>query len=145
MKSPAMYPPIKDPIPNQDINRLTTKKDPSLSPNFAKYLPVHESLLNDSHDPNSTEYDRNDCTDNPRNKNEDTINNTKVNNNEDNDGEYKDDNFQALNSNESVINKTEEEEALIEILASMNYPTKVVNYVLGTISSCGKKMIKFER
>ena len=34
----------------------------------------------------------------------------KVTNNEDIDDEYKDENSQALNSNESVINKTEEEE-----------------------------------
>ena len=32
----------------------------------------------------------------------------KVTNNEDNDGEYKDENSQTINSNESVINKTEE-------------------------------------
>ena len=50
-------------------------------------------------------------------------------------------NYQAFNSNERVIKKTEEEEALIELLTSMNSPTKVVNYVLGTISSCGENMI----
>ena len=30
MKSPAISTPRKDPIPNQDINRLITEKDPSL-------------------------------------------------------------------------------------------------------------------
>ena len=63
----------------------------------------------------------------------------KVNNNEDNDDKYKYDNSQALNSNESVIKKTEEEEALIKRLISMNFPLKVVNSVIGTISSCGGK------
>ena len=28
---------------------------------------------------------------------------------------------------------------------SMNYPLKVVNYVIGTISSCNQKMIEFEK
>ena len=35
-----MYPPRKDPIPNQYIQKLTTEKDPSLPPHFEKYLPV---------------------------------------------------------------------------------------------------------
>ena len=43
-----------------------------------------------------------------------------------------------------IINKTEEEEALIERLKSMNLPLKVVNDLIGTISSFGKKMIELE-
>ena len=67
----------------------------------------------------------------------------KVTNNKDIDDEYKDDNSQALNSNESVINKIEEEEALIERLVSINFPLEVVNYMIVHIISCGKKMIEF--
>ena len=38
MKSLAMLPPRKDPIPNQDINRLGTKKYQSLPPQLAKFF-----------------------------------------------------------------------------------------------------------
>ena len=63
-------------------------------------------------------------------------------NNKDNDDEYKYDNSQNHNINESFINKTEEEETLIEIFMPMNLPRKVVNYVIGTISSFGKNIIE---
>ena len=43
MKSLAMLPPGKDPIPNQDINRLSTKKDQSIPPQLAKYPPGYKS------------------------------------------------------------------------------------------------------
>ena len=39
VKSPAMSPPRKDPIPNQYINRLITEQDPSIPPIIAKYPP----------------------------------------------------------------------------------------------------------
>ena len=39
MKSLAISLPRKDPIPNQDINRLRTKKDQSLPPQPDKYFP----------------------------------------------------------------------------------------------------------
>ena len=39
MKSPAISPPRKDPIPNQDNNILITKQDPSLPPNIERYPP----------------------------------------------------------------------------------------------------------
>ena len=68
----------------------------------------------------------------------------KVTNNKYNDDKYKDDNYQYLKSNVSIINKTEEEEALIERLISINLPLKVLNYVIGNISSCWKKMIEFK-
>ena len=45
----------------------------------------------------------------------------KLTNNEYIDDGYKDDNSQALNSNESVINKTEEEEEFIERLMPKNF------------------------
>ena len=54
MKSPAMSPPKKDPIPYEDINILITKQDPSLPPIMEKYPPVYKPLFNDKHDSNST-------------------------------------------------------------------------------------------
>ena len=62
----------------------------------------------------------------------------KVTNKKDNDEEYKEENYQDINSNESVINKTEEEESLIELFMSINLPFKVLNDVIGTISPRGK-------
>ena len=70
MKSPAMSPPRKDPIPNQDINRLTTIKYQSFSPHLAKFPPRFELLINYAHDTNSTEDDCNDSTDTSRNEKE---------------------------------------------------------------------------
>ena len=102
-----MYPPIKDPITNKYINISITKKYPSFPPHLEKYPPGNKSLLNDVHDPNSAEDDHDDSKDNSRNKKEDSVNDLKVTNNEDNDEEYKDDNYLAINSDESVINKTE--------------------------------------
>ena len=55
--------------------------------------------------------------------------------------EYKEDNFQHQHGNESVINKTKEEEELIRRLMSMNFQQKVIQYVIGTVTSCGKKMM----
>ena len=46
----------------------------------------------------------------------------KVTNSKDIEDEYKEDNLQALNSNEIFINNTEDEELLIEHLMSMNFP-----------------------
>ena len=46
MNSLAMLPPIKDPIPNQDINMLGTEKYQSLPPKLAKYCPGYKSLIN---------------------------------------------------------------------------------------------------
>ena len=85
MESPAMSPPIKDPIPNQYIKISITEKDSSLPPNMAKYPPEYKPLFNDAHDPNSTEYDPNDSTDNLHNKKEYQVNKLKVTNTEDND------------------------------------------------------------
>ena len=39
MKSLAMSPQIKDPIPNQNINMLGTKNYQSLPPHLAKFRP----------------------------------------------------------------------------------------------------------
>ena len=54
MKSPAISPPRKDPISNQDINRLISKKYQSLTQHLSKYTPGYGSLINYAHDPNST-------------------------------------------------------------------------------------------
>ena len=85
MKSPAMSPPIKDPVPNQYINRLTNGQAPSLPPIIAKYIPGYKSLFNGRHDPNSTEDYPNGSTCNSRNEKEDSVDKLKVNNNEYND------------------------------------------------------------
>ena len=53
--------------------------------------------------------------------------------------EYKEENSQHQHSNESVINKTKEESALIIQLMSMNFQQKVIKYVIGTVSSYSKK------
>ena len=44
-----------------------------------------------------------------------------------------------------AINKTEEEEAFIERLISINFPLKVINYVIGNNISCDQKTTKFEK
>ena len=68
IKSPAMSTPRNDPIPNQDINRLITQQDPSLSPILENNPTGYNPLFNDKHDPNSKEDDPNDSTDNSRNE-----------------------------------------------------------------------------
>ena len=85
MKSPAMSPPINDPISNKDINRLITKKYPSLPPYLSKYPPGYKLLLNYQRVSKSTKGDINYSIDNSRNKREDSVKNLKVSNNEDND------------------------------------------------------------
>ena len=81
IKSPAMSPPRKDPITNQYTNIFSTKKYQSLPPHLEKYPPGYKSLLNDAHDPNSTEDELNDSTVNSHNEKEDPVNNLKVTNN----------------------------------------------------------------
>ena len=44
IKSLAMSPQRKDPIPNQDIDMLGTEKDQSLPPQWAKFRPGYKSL-----------------------------------------------------------------------------------------------------
>ena len=122
MESPEMSPPRKDSIPNQDINRLSTKKL-HIPPQLARFPPGFKSVIN------KTEDDRNDSTDNSRTDKEDSVNNLKYINNKDIDYKCKYDNSLNHNSNESIINKTKEEESLIEILVSMNFRLKILNYV----------------
>ena len=54
------------------------------------------------------------------------------------DDEYKEDNSQHQHGNENIFNKTKEEEALIRRLMSMNIQQKVIQYVIGTVTSCIK-------
>ena len=47
--------------------------------------------------------------------------------------------------NESVINTTKEEEALIKRLMSMNFKDRVMQYVIDIVTSCGGEMIELEK
>ena len=78
MKSPAVSPPREDTIPNQDNNILITEQDPSLTTIMAKYPHKYKPLFNDTHDPNSTEDDPDDYTDNSRNEKESSVNKIKT-------------------------------------------------------------------
>ena len=69
------------------------------------------------------------------------MNKLKVKNDEDKDDEYKDDNSQSHKSDESVINKSEEEESLTDLFISMNFPIKFINCMLVTISLCYQKIV----
>ena len=82
-----MSPPIKDPIPNQDINILFTKKDLSLTLYLAKLPPGFKSLINEAYYHNITEYYCNDSTDTFNNDKEDSLNSLKVIDNKDIDDE----------------------------------------------------------
>ena len=80
-------------------------------------------------------------------------------NNNDDDDEYKEDtskhqdgnksvdNCETLDTlrNESFINTTKEEEALIERLITMNFKLHLKQYVINIVTSCGKKMIYLEK
>ena len=134
-----MSPPRNNPILNQDINILGTEKYQIIPPQLAKYPSGYKSLINEAED------DCNDSIYTSRTDKEDSVNNLKAIYNKDIDEKYKDYNSQDHNSNEIVINKTKEEEAYIEHLDSMGFPYKVINYVIGTISSCGEKMIELEK
>ena len=50
------------------------------------------------------------------------------------DDEYKEDNLEAPKSDESAINKNEAENPLNDCLMLMNFPVKVIQYVIVTIS-----------
>ena len=71
------------------------------------------------------------------------VNNMKSIDNKNIDDKYKDDNLQDQKNNNNVINKTKEENALIEWLMSMNFQRKLIHYGIDTINS-GKKMIELE-
>ena len=101
-----MYPPRKDPIPNQYINRLITKQYPSLPPVIEKHPSGYKPLFHDTHDPNGIEDDPNDSTDNSRNKKEDSVNKMKWTNNENIVDKYKDENSAALKMMKVLSTKT---------------------------------------
>ena len=61
------------------------------------------------------------------------------------DDEYKNENSQHQDGNESVINTTKEEEALIKRLITMNFKHHVIQYVIDIVTSCGEKMIELEK
>ena len=50
-----MSPHRKNPIPDQDINRIITEKYQTFPPHLVKFPPRLKSLLNYAHDLNSTE------------------------------------------------------------------------------------------
>ena len=60
MKPPAILPPRKDPIQNQDIDMLDTEKYQILPPQLPKFRLGYRSLINDA------EKNRNDSTDTSR-------------------------------------------------------------------------------
>ena len=45
MKSPAMWPPRKDTIPNQDSNRNITQQDPIIPPLLTKWNNGYKSFI----------------------------------------------------------------------------------------------------
>ena len=55
IKSPAMSPPRKDPIPNQDSTRIINEKYPILPPLLEKYPTVYKIFFNDTHCTNIAE------------------------------------------------------------------------------------------
>ena len=75
MNSFVMQLPRKDPIPNQDINRLGIKKYQSIPLKSAKHFPGYKSLLNEE------ENGCNDSTDTSHNNKEDHVDNLKEINN----------------------------------------------------------------
>ena len=53
------------------------------------------------------------------------------------DDEYKEDDSQHKDGNETVINKTKEEESFIKRLMSMNFKQNFIEYVIDIVTSCG--------
>ena len=143
MKFPAMSPKRKDPNLNQYSNRIINAQDPILPPLLEKYPTGYKTLLNDTHYPNKTKDNLNDSTDNSGTEVDDYFNKLNFKKGEDKDNEYKYYTSQDLNSSESVINKTESEEALNDHLMTVNSSIKVVNNVIGNISLCKIYMIEF--
>ena len=76
MKSPAMLPPRKDPITNQNITIIITQQDPILPTSFSKVPTVHKKIIDDINFSNHTESEHNDSTYNSRTYNEDAVGKT---------------------------------------------------------------------
>ena len=124
MKSPAMSFPGKDPIPNQDSNRIINEQDPIITPLLEEYSTGYKSIFNYTHYPNQIEDDLNDSKDNSRTDVDNYLNKLNVKKYDYKDNEYKDDSSQDINSNESLINNTEVEKALTYCLMSMGFLLK---------------------
>ena len=110
-----------------------------LPPHLHKFPPGFKSLRNEAaDDPHEyTDTSRTDKYDMSRTDKDKSIENLKSMNNKNSDDEYKEENSQHQHGNESVINKTKQEEAFIKRLMSMNFQQKVIHYVIGTVTSCG--------
>ena len=74
MKSLAMSPPIKDPIPNQDSTRIIHQQYPTLPPLLSQWPTVHKPFFNDRYVSNKIEEEINDSTDNWCAENKDSVN-----------------------------------------------------------------------
>ena len=136
-----MLPPRKDPFPNQDINTLLIGKYQSLPLHLPKFPIGYKSLRNKAdHDLHEyTDTSHIDKYDSSRTDKDKSIDNLKSMNDKNSDDKYKEGNLQHQHGNESVINKTKEEESLIKRFMSMNFQKKVIQYVVGTVTSRGKK------
>ena len=53
--------------------------------------------------------------------------------------------MQHQDGNESVFNKTKEEEALIQRLMSVNFKQNFIQYVKDIVTSCGGEIIELEK
>ena len=104
-KSLAMLPQRKDPIPNHDDNRIINEQDPILPLLLEKIPTGYRPIFIDTHYPNKTTDALNNSIDNSCTDIDDYLNKLNVKKDDNKDDEYKDDNSQALNSNESVIKK----------------------------------------
>ena len=126
IKSLASLPPRKYPIPNLDKNNLGIEKDQSLPPHIHKFPPGFKSLRNEADDDHheSTDTSRTDKDDTSSTDKDESLENLKSTNNKNSYDKYKEKNLQHQHGNESVINKTKEEEALIKPLMSTNFQQK---------------------
>ena len=61
------------------------------------------------------------------------------------DDEYKDESSKHQHGNESVINKTKEEQVFLKRLMSMNFKQNVIQYVIDIVTSCEKKRYNWEK
>ena len=103
MKPPAMSPPRKDKIRNQDSTIITTQQDTILPPLLAEWPTGYKPFIYDTHSSNKIEDGQNNSTDNSRTDNEVSVNKLNFKKVKDKDYEYKEDISEAPKSDESVI------------------------------------------
>ena len=89
-KSPAMSPPRKATIINQDSNKIINREDPILQSILEKYPTGYKPLFNDTHYSNKTEDGLNDSTYNSCTYIDDYLNKLHIDKDEDKNYEYKD-------------------------------------------------------